>query len=228
MEKHQMGEKGFLIEETPVIPPSSSDLLMSPLSATTLIKRSPLTTHQPHHPDHIVRRKDPRTVTETVSVTISIFDVSVLVESHFFTLTDTVYINKTVFQPLFHTSHHTRTMTLDYNVPTTVHAVQVLATPTLATTALPPPATVLAQATLTPVSSRLEGKLGGGAVAGIVVGALVGAAALMTLGWVAMRKYRNWKAKKNQRMLGVELQRRWEREQEDRREMDEIEGDRGA
>lgn len=98
----------------------------------------------------------------------------------------------------------------------------------LATTSPSPPATILEQATLKPGPPSQAGKLGGVAVAGIVVGGLVGAAALMALAWVAMRKYRNWKARKNQHMMGVELQRRWEMEQEDRRETNEIEGGRGA
>ncbi|KAL9014556.1 MAG: hypothetical protein Q9173_000811 [Seirophora scorigena] len=217
MEKHPRVEE-FLIEGVPLITPISSDRLMLPLAATTVAKPFPLTTPPPHCPHHIFRRKGPKTVTETVSITISVFDVSVLVESHFLTLTDTVYINKTVFQPVFHTAHQTHTVTLNHSIPTTV----------LATTTLPPPATVLEQATLRPVPPSQGGKVGGVAVAGIVVGGVAGAAALTALGWVAMRKYRNWKARKNQHMMGVELQRRWEMEQEDRRETNEIEGGRGA
>ncbi|KAI4206939.1 MAG: hypothetical protein LQ348_000758 [Seirophora lacunosa] len=217
MENHSPVEE-FLIEGVPLITPISSDLLIRPLAATTVAKPFPLTSPPPHCPNHIVRRKGPETVTETVSITISVFDVSVLVESHFLTLTDTVYINKTVFQPVFHTAHHTHTLTLNHSIPTTV----------LATATLPLPATILEQATLRPVPPSQTGKLGGVAVAGIVVGGLVGAAALMALAWVAVRRYRNWKARKNQHMMGVELQRRWEMEQEDRRETNEIEGGRGA
>lgn len=54
-----------------------------------------------------------------------------------------------------------------------------------------------------------------------MLGSLAGAGLLLGLAWVAMTKYRGWKAKKNQHMKGVELQRRWEREQE--RKMEEME-----
>lgn len=59
-------------------------------------------------------------------------------------------------------------------------------------------------------------------IAGIAVGAFMGLGLLMAAAWFAMRRYRAWKAKKNQRMRGVELQRRWEREQEVRK-MEDVE-----
>ncbi|KAI4137746.1 MAG: hypothetical protein L6R39_007119 [Caloplaca ligustica] len=85
-----------------------------------------------------------------------------------------------------------------------------------------------AKATLSPLAANHEGRLSGGAIAGIVIGAVLGAGALMALAWLGMREYRRWKARKNQHMKGVELQRRWETEQDVRREMEEIDGGDGA
>ncbi|KAI4194572.1 MAG: hypothetical protein LQ346_003649, partial [Caloplaca aetnensis] len=125
------------------------------------------------------------------------------------TLTDTVYVNKTVFQPVYHTAHVTHTLTFNQTMPTTI----------MATTTLPP-STALGQATLRPVPAHQESRLGGMATAGIAVGAFLGLGLLMAAAWFAMRKYRALRAKKNQHMRGVELQRSWEREQEVRKMQD--------
>ncbi|KAL8841773.1 MAG: hypothetical protein Q9170_000806 [Blastenia crenularia] len=162
---------------------------------------------QPTPPPFYVRKGDPKTVTATVSLTISEFYM--VTESTLLTVTDTVYINKTVFNYITVTHTNDLTHTLNNTVPTTVFATTTLSTPTAA----------LVQATLSPaVPTRLDGsKLKPVAIVFIVLGVLVGVLALMGLGWFGLRRYRAWKAKENQRMRGVELQRRWEMEQEDGR-----------
>ncbi|KAL9029355.1 MAG: hypothetical protein Q9196_002401 [Gyalolechia fulgens] len=167
------------------------------------------------------RKKGPKTVTETISVTISEFYVSFATESRLLTLTDTVFVNETVFNyiTLTQTSHLTHTV--NNTVPTTVFATTTTLMP-----AEPTPA--LAQATLRPVSAPEGGRqLHPVAVAFVALGAVVGSVGVAALAWFAVRRYRGWKARESQRMRGVELQREWEREQEDaraRREMGEVDG----
>lgn len=84
-----------------------------------------------------------------------------------------------------------------------------------------------AQATVKPDVSAQQG--GGGhlkpvAIAFIVLGVVAGLAVVAGVAWYALRKYRGWKAKENQRMRGVELQREWEREQQVRKDMEEAGG----
>ncbi|KAL8906124.1 MAG: hypothetical protein Q9207_002213 [Kuettlingeria erythrocarpa] len=189
------------------------NLPVTPITPTTLpgVSRMTSTTPPPHPSPYILRRKGPATVTETVSITISVFAVSYAVETQLLTLTDTVYINKTVFQPVYRTAHVTHTLTFNQTIPTTI-----ISTATL------PPSAALGQGTLRPVPAHQESRLGSIAIAGIAVGAILGLGLLMAAGWFAMRKYRAWKAKKNQHMRGVELQRSWEREQEVRK-MEDVE-----
>ena len=74
-----------------------------------------------------------------------------------------------------------------------------------------------AQATLeaSPVTQdKGEGGMSPAAIGLLVLGVVMGLALLAGGGWFGVRKWRAWKAKQNQRMRGVELQREWEREQE--------------
>lgn len=159
-------------------------------------------------------KKEPKTVTETVSVTKTVFQISFATESQFLTLTDTVYVNKTVFNyvTLTHTNHvtHTKNNTIPMTVFATITAAETSPT--------------LAQATSKPdVSAQQEGgHLKPVAITFIILGTLAGLVVIAGLAWFALRKYRSWKAKENQRMRGVELQRAWEREQDVRREMGEV------
>ncbi|KAI4166763.1 MAG: hypothetical protein LQ343_007785 [Gyalolechia ehrenbergii] len=213
-----------LLKSTPPAPDASLALPISPIAddESTENHASPFDPLSVP-PLFYIHKNAPKTVTQTISITISEFYVSFATESQLLTLTDTVYVNKTVFNyvTLTHTDHTTHT--INNTVPTTVFAT---------TTLLPASTTksaALAQATLRPDVSVQKG---GGhlkpvAIVFVVLGAVVGLVVVVGVVWFAVRRYRGWKAKGNQRMRGVELQREWEREQEDRRarrEMGEVHG----
>ncbi|KAI4114051.1 MAG: hypothetical protein LQ338_008066 [Usnochroma carphineum] len=200
------------MEDLPVEGLPIEDLVISPITPSTSAPSFllPLTTSAPHLSPHILRRKDPKTVTETISITISVFDISITTESQLLTVTETVYINKTVFQPVTHTETALFTHTVNQTIPTTILETRTL---------LPSSTCEPAKATLTPLPTYQGRRLGAGAVAGIAVGSVVGALAVMSLAWLMMRKYRRWMARKNQHLKGVELQRGWEMEQDVRRDM---------
>ncbi|KAL8676041.1 MAG: hypothetical protein Q9186_007405 [Xanthomendoza sp. 1 TL-2023] len=160
----------------------------------------------PPPPLLLLNKRAPKTVTETITIQNSIYYVSFATEQHFLTLTDTVYINVTIF--LTDTITHTR-----HSPPIThTSAATITATTTVAATAI----NACDSATISrPLTAPVgEEKLDGAAVAGIVIGSLVGVALLAALVWWGVRRWRAWKAKGSQRMRGVELQRRWETEQE--------------
>ena len=194
---------------------------------------TPASYHNPHLPvyeptaapvlPYIVHKGDnPKTVTETVSITTSEFFVSFVTESHLYTVTDTVFINKTVnnFITVTHTNY------LIHTINNTLPQITVSATTTPST----PTAAPLAQATFIPASSsqQADGGLKPVAVAFIVLGAVAGLLMLIGMAWFAVRKYRAWKAKENHHMRGVELQRKWEVEQEDGRMKREMGGFNGG
>ncbi|KAL8719043.1 MAG: hypothetical protein Q9225_003900 [Loekoesia sp. 1 TL-2023] len=149
-----MEEASLTLPITPIldVPPQE----LSPIK--------PLTTPPPFY----IRKGPPKTITETVSITISEFYVSFATESSLLTLTDTVYINKTVFNyiTLTHTNHLTHT------VNNTLPPMTVFATTTL----LPPtgtPTAALAQATLSAAPDHQGGsRLKPVAIAFIALGAV--------------------------------------------------------
>ncbi|KAL8996653.1 MAG: hypothetical protein Q9169_003877 [Polycauliona sp. 2 TL-2023] len=173
---------------------------INPLSPDTEPPPQPLITPSPL----LHKRDDDDTITES----ITIFITERVTEQISIYLTDTVFINETVY------IHDTVTRTLPPSTLTLRPSPITLtttfsATPSSISTISPPAA---AKQTIEPIA-RSEGPKGP-VIAGAVVGSLAGVALLMVAAWFAVRKWRVWNARRNQRMQGVELQRRWEREQE--------------
>ncbi|KAL8628733.1 hypothetical protein Q9189_005552 [Teloschistes chrysophthalmus] len=124
-----------------------------------------------------------------------------------------VYYNVTVYSNIYETLTHQSTMTLH----------QPIDRPITATVCSQPTAPQGAKTTFEPVSViHPTNQLGSGAIAGIAVGAVAGSAMLLGMVWFAVRKWRQWKAKKSQRVQGVELQRAWEREEKTGRALSEL------
>ncbi|KAL8853345.1 MAG: hypothetical protein Q9221_001821 [Calogaya cf. arnoldii] len=154
---------------------------------------------------HHRAKKDP-TVTESITITIH----ERVTEKQTLFQTDTVYINETVF--IHDTVTHTSTK------PITIHPTAQKITFTETKIVGPTGARLCAAAQtdgIVPMPA-VNGREGpkGPVIAGAVVGSLAGLALVMGAAWLGVRKWRNWKAKRNGHMNGVELQRRWEREQE--------------
>ncbi|KAI4255763.1 MAG: hypothetical protein LQ352_002414 [Teloschistes flavicans] len=171
-----------------------------------------MTTTAPAPRFHLLPRRQTVTVTETT--TIKTFYVSFATETLSpVTLTNTVYNNVTIYSNIYSTLTHQATMTVHQDVDR----------PVTATVCPHPTAPQGAKTTFEPVSIiHPANQLSAGAIVGIVVGALAGLALLLGMVWSAIRKWRQWKAKKSQRMQGVELQRAWEREEETGRVLGEL------
>ncbi|KAL8779752.1 MAG: hypothetical protein Q9194_001295 [Teloschistes cf. exilis] len=161
---------------------------------------------------HLFPRRQTVTVTETT--TIKTFYVSYTTETPDpVTLTNTVYYNITVYSNIYNTLTHQSTMTLH----------QPIDRPVTTTICPNPTAPQGAKTTFQPVSViHPNNQLSSGAIAGIAVGAVAGLAMLLGIVWYAVRKWRQWKAKKSQRVQGVELQRAWEMEEETGRALSEL------
>ncbi|KAL8861050.1 MAG: hypothetical protein Q9178_002563 [Gyalolechia marmorata] len=169
---------------------------------------------------HNLKKDSPETVTETITIHETIHLVSFSTEQILLTRTDTVYVNETVF--IHDTITHTAMRTLSPNPS------RMTITTTLLPTSLPDTNncdSAAAQAFQQPAPIIQDKKPNGAAIAGAVVGSLLGVALMVGLLWFAARKWRAWKAKKNGHMKGVELQRRWEMEQEMRGAREEGGGD---
>ncbi|KAL8655740.1 MAG: hypothetical protein Q9226_002929 [Calogaya cf. arnoldii] len=155
---------------------------------------------------HNKAKKDP-TITESITITIH----ERVTEKQTLFQTDTVYINETVF------IHDTVTHTSTRPITTTPTAQKITFTETKV---LDPTGAQLCAAAQTdgivpmPMPAANDNGPKGPIIAGAVAGSLVGLALVMGAAWLGVRKWRNWKAKRNGHMKGVELQRRWEREQE--------------
>ncbi|KAI4239140.1 MAG: hypothetical protein L6R40_005573 [Gallowayella cf. fulva] len=200
----------LFLELARILFPNFHALAQSSAPNMSLSSIAPNPTTTPPPPPYLLdKRKGPKTVTETITIHNSIFYVSFATEQQFLTLTDTVYVNRTVFLTNTITQTATRPA-ITQQTPTTV-----LLTTTFAPTSMNACHSAIAAGTpLQPVSATQDEKLDGAAIAGIVIGSLVGLGLVMGLVWFGVRKWRAWKAKGNRRMNGVELQRRWEREQE--------------
>ncbi|KAL8726635.1 MAG: hypothetical protein Q9166_006594 [cf. Caloplaca sp. 2 TL-2023] len=176
----------------------------------------------PQQPQNLAKAK---TITITETIHESIVYVSFATEQHLLTVTDTIFVNKTVF--MTDTVTHTATRDRTASVPIltlnpTPSVVTSTMTKTLAATgmnlcdsaAAASTGTTISTTPFQPIAAVQDEKLSGGAVAGAVIGSLLGVAAVMGVVFVGVRKWRAWKAKENRHMKGVELQRRWEVEQE--------------
>ncbi|KAL8769831.1 MAG: hypothetical protein Q9209_004269 [Squamulea sp. 1 TL-2023] len=156
-------------------------------------------------------KKDPETVTATITIHETIHMVSFATEKTTFTLTDTVFVNRTIF------IHDTITHTASKPILTlnlTPSRFMLTTTKTITPTAMNIcNSAAAAQSSSTPTVSETS-RPNGAAIAGAVVGSLLGVALVMGAVWFGVRKWRAWKAKQNGHMKGVELQRRWEVEQE--------------
>ncbi|KAL8712861.1 MAG: hypothetical protein Q9220_003069 [cf. Caloplaca sp. 1 TL-2023] len=169
----------------------------------------PLTTTIHHALLHA--RKDPKTVTEIIDHTT----FNVVTETHLLTATETIYINKTVISTLVATQTK--------NITQIVSAAPITITNTrVSGTACP---SLDAARPVTVAAHQPQG-LSAASIALIVIGVLMGLVVVLGMAWWAMRWYRGWRAKRNQRMEGVQLQRRWEREQEEGKRASEM-GDLG-
>ncbi|KAL8791190.1 MAG: hypothetical protein Q9213_000147 [Squamulea squamosa] len=164
---------------------------------------------------HNQAKKDPETVTATITIHETIHMVSFATEKTTFTLTDTVFVNRTVF------IHDTITHTVSQPILTlnpTPSRFMVTTTTTITPTAMDicNSAATAARATTTSTIPTISenSRPNGAAIAGAVIGSLLGVALVMAAVWFGIRKWRAWKAKQNEHMKGVELQRRWEVEQE--------------
>ncbi|KAL8692309.1 MAG: hypothetical protein Q9218_002651 [Villophora microphyllina] len=140
-------------------------------------------------------------------------------------VTNTVYIyqNITIYSNIYHTLTHSALVTvhqpIDRPVTATIMLPSTMSKCPSVTAAAPAKATNLSPVSVTHQDSN---RLSSGAIAGIVIGVLAGLALLLGTVWFAIRKWRQWKAKKAQRMQGVELQRAWEREEETGRALDQL------
>ncbi|KAI4103222.1 MAG: hypothetical protein LQ339_004325 [Xanthoria mediterranea] len=173
----------------------------------------PSITPTPITPLHKRKKQDP-TVTE--SITITVHERVTFTVNQFFTQTDTVFINETVY--IHDTITHTSTK------PTTVFPspLNVTLTATSTPTAGKCDPFAASASSVTPFSPNYN-KAKGPVIAGAVVGSLLGLALVMGGAWFGVRKWRARKAMRNEHNRGVELQRRWEREQEMRaREGDDV------
>ncbi|KAL8704877.1 MAG: hypothetical protein Q9201_001993 [Fulgogasparrea decipioides] len=161
------------------------------------------------------RGRPPKTATVTETVTIDRFYVSYAPTPEPQTITNTVFKNVTIY------SHNTVT----HNAMVTVHQPidRPVTTTISASTACLSTPMAAAQATLAPVPVHQgHRKMSTAAIVATALGVVIGLALLLAAGWCVLRKWRVWKAKGSQRMKGVELQRRWEREQEAERTMREL------
>ncbi|KAL8880613.1 MAG: hypothetical protein Q9198_002016 [Flavoplaca austrocitrina] len=191
-----------------IVPPRTLDT-----PKTTSISPSPTFILKNRNPQTInlhKRKKEDPTVTESITITIT----ERITEKQFLYQTDTVYINLTVFN----TIHDTITKMATAPLLTLRPEPSRVTVATTSTTLCIPPSAAAAQETMAPFEQPMHGiegsKPNGPVIAGAVVGSLAGLALLMAGAWFGVRKWRAWKAKRNGHMKGVELQRRWEVEQE--------------
>ncbi|KAL8984021.1 MAG: hypothetical protein Q9205_001899 [Flavoplaca limonia] len=191
-----------------IVPPRTLDT-----PKTTSISPSPTFILKNRNPQTInlhKRKKEDPTVTESITITIT----ERITEKEFLYQTDTVYINRTIFNTIHDTITKMATAPLLTLRP---EPLRVTVTTTSTTLCIPPSAAA-AQETMAPFEQPMHGiegsKPNGPVIAGAVVGSLAGLALLMAGAWFGVRKWRAWKAKRNGHMKGVELQRRWEVEQE--------------